>query len=453
MNIREKTQQAFIDGDEKAFLSATFDELWPITRSISGPGIEESLAVFKRHMPIQIEKVATGTKVFDWVTPQEWHFKRAVLTAPDGSIICDSNDSNLHVLNYSTSIDKKLDLNELLPHLYSLPNLPTAIPYVTSYYKKNWGFCISDQKKKTLTAGTYHAKIESDFVDGGIPFGQCLLPGESKKEILLSSYLCHPSLANNELSGPLVLLALYRRIQKWPKRRYSYRFLLNPETIGALCFLHTHGQKLSQNIISGMVLTCLGGPVEQLRYKASRNDNSLFDKVANAITGKDLSIAEPLDYELYSPLGGSDERQYGSPGFNLPVSQIARTCYGNYDGYHNSLDDKAFMDINSLIKSVDSIEQFLLYAEVCGKPINLAPYGEPQLGPRGLYPNVNAASTRANSDDKEVDGRTRLHHILQLLSLADGQHDLFYIAEKCQCSIDELKLVVELLEQHQLMSY
>lgn len=439
--------------NEFVLLNNSFDELWPLTRSITGPGIEQSLEYFSQYMPLKMEKVPTGSQVFDWVVPQEWHFQHAQLKGPGGETICCSDDSNLHVVNYSTPIDVQIELDELQKHLHSIPALPTATPYVTSYYQKAWGFCLSEEKRRQLKPGTYHAQIKSSFKDGGVPFSHCTLEGDSDQEILLTSYLCHPSLANNELSGPLTLLALYNRIRLWPNRRYTYRFLFNPETIGSLCFLSRYNQHLQEKLISGLILTCIGGPEKKLRYKESVVGNSLFDKLAQQCSQDKLFIGEPLYTIPFSPLGGSDERQYGSPGFRLPMGQISKSSCGEYDGYHNSLDDKAFMTIESLIESAASTEKFLQYGELCGKPINQSPFGEPQLGPRGLYPNMNADSTRNHSADKTVDGRTQLDRILMSLNKADGDNDLFSIAEACQCSVDELIPIILKLENEGLISY
>ena len=202
-------------GDLEQFLSELFDELFPICRSITGPGLRESLDIFGKHIPLTIERVPTGTAVFDWTAPSEWVFRRAVLTGPDGTVVADSNVSNLHVVNYSEPVDIECSLEELTPHLHSIPHLPQAIPYVTSYYKRTWGFCLSHDQLLALPHGRYHARIDSEFIDGHVPVASCVVPGESAAEIVISSYLCHPSLANNELSGPLVLLGLHRRIAAW----------------------------------------------------------------------------------------------------------------------------------------------------------------------------------------------------------------------------------------------
>ena len=436
--------------DEFELLNSLFDELFPIMRSITGPGIEKSMALFQRHMPLEISKTPSGSQVFDWTVPPEWHFKSAKILGPNNEIICDANEFNLHVLNYSVSIDKKMTLDELLPHIYSDPKLPDAIPYVTSYYKKNWGFCISENQKNKLKKGIYSVKIEADFVDGGVPIAQCILEGESKKEILLTSYLCHPSLANNELSGPLVLLALYNRIKKWKRRRYTYRFLLNPETIGSICFLYEHSRHLTENIKSGLILTCLGGPSKKLNYKQSREGDFLIDKVVDY--AKEI-ISMPIKTSVFTAIKGSDERQFCSPGFNLPMGQFSRTKYGDYDGYHNSYDNKAFMGIDNLTQSAKAIEEILKYVEVCDKPVNKVPFGEPQLGKRDLYPNINSKKNRKNSSDNVIDGRTELNNRLILLNMSDGKNSLIDIASACGCSVNDLIPTVELLESKGLINY
>lgn len=438
-------------GDESRFLDDCFDDLFPILRSITGPGIEASLEYFAQFMPLEATKVPSGESVFDWTVPDEWHCRRAQLWGPEGEVICDTDVNNLHVLNYSEGVDTTLSLDDLQPRLHSIPSLPTAVPYVTSYYKRTWGFCLSQEQRDRLTPGTYTARIDAEFSsNGGVPFATCTLPGDSEREILLTSYLCHPSMANNELSGPLVLLALYRRLAAWPRRRFTYRFLLNPETIGALCFLSRYHDHLATHLEAGLVLTCVGGPNRDLRYKASRTGNSRFDRVMRRIHEGKESVALGSRYEPFTPLGGSDERQYCSPGFDLPIGQIARTPYGEYDGYHNSLDNKEWMGIERLSETAESLEQMLAVAEISGIPVNLRPYGEPQLGKRGLYPSMSAVHEGPASSD-EVDGRTQLDRILTMLSMADGSTPIASIADRCECSVSDLRPTLERLEAEDLI--
>jgi aminopeptidase-like protein len=390
-------------------------------------------------MPLTTTLVPSGTRVFDWEVPEEWQLQSAHLTGPEGERIADAAVSNLHVLNYSAPVDMFLDLGDLQSHLYSLPQLPDAIPYVTSYYKRTWGFCLTDRVRRSLPPGKYHAYVDSAFVAGGVPIAQCVLPGESSAEILISSYLCHPSMANNELSGPLVLLGLYERLRAWGRRRFTYRFVLNPETIGSLCYLHLHGDALRQNLVAGLVLTCLGGP-GPLSYKLSRRGDSLFDRLMRADETSGIALRQ------FDPTSGSDERQYCSPGFNLPVGQLARSVYGQYDGYHNSLDDKAFMTIGSLVRSISEIEALLLTAEISGPFRNLSPFGEPQLSKRGLYPTTNASSTRAQSTDEIADARDFLNKTLTILNYSDGENTMLEIAARIGEPVEKLRPVVERLE-------
>ena len=435
----------------EAFLEGLFDELFPINRSITGEGFRRSLAIFQRHMPMEIETVPTGTAVFDWTVPPEWNIRSAQLTDRAGRVVADLAQSALSVVSYSEQVDRTLSLEELKPHLHSVPAYPDAIPYVTSYYKRTWGFCLPDRELRSLHDGEYHAYIDSDFSDnGGVQFGHSVLPGDSSNEILLTSYLCHPSLANNELSGPLVLLGLFERISRWPRRRFTYRFLLNPETIGALCYLYRYADHLREKMVSGIVLTCVGGPSKNLSYKMSRRGDSLIDRTVQYLRD---SEKYPIDIRPFDPTGGSDERQYCSPGFNLPFGQLARTVYGQYAGYHNSMDTKEFMGVRSLIESIVEIEAILQAMEMGSRYINLKPYGEPQLGTRGLYPNVNSAATWTQSHDTLIDAREFLNRLLTVLSYCDGEHDMMQIAARCGCSLRGLYDVVQKLEAAGLLAH
>ncbi|NVJ70151.1 MAG: DUF4910 domain-containing protein [Alphaproteobacteria bacterium] len=439
---------------DRALLDRAFDDLFPIMRSITGPGIEQSIDYFRQFMPLEMQKVPTGSQVFDWTVPQEWHFARATLHGPDGELVCDTDHHTLHVVNYSEPIDATFTLEELEPHLHSLPDLPDAIPYVTSYYKRTWGFCLAHNVREKLKPGNYRVQISAEFKDGGVPYATCVLPGESDREIMLTSYLCHPSLANNELSGPLVLLALYRRIMNWEKRRHSFRFVLNPETIGSLCFLHHYADHLRDKLEAGIILTCVGGDAPSLRYKSSRRGDTHLDQLMARFGEGRETTPMPLRVEGFSPLGGSDERQYCAPGFNLPVGQIARSVYGDgYVGYHNSLDTKEFMNIDALIETTDTVEHALKLLDISTRPVNQAPFGEPQLGKRGLYPNMNAAATRKQSDDSLVDGRTQLNRLLTVLNMADGHTDTMKIADACGCSLSDLQPTIVKLEQEGLLKF
>lgn len=423
-------------------LDDTFDRLFPILRSISGPGLEASYRVLGEHMPLDYLGVPTGQTVFDWTTPPEWHCRRATLTDPEGAVVCDTDVSNLHVLNYSEGFHGSVPLDRLQSHLHSLPHLPDTVPYVTSYYNRTWGFCLAHNVRQNLKQGDYCVAIDAEFKDGQIPLAQTVLKGTTDREVLISSYLCHPSLANNELSGPLVLLALYRALSRWEHRTFTYRFLLNPETIGSLCYLWLDGERLRSTIEAGLVLTCLGGPSRRLSFKATRRGDTRLDRLARSWADRE---PETLAIRPFTPTSGSDERQFCSPGFNLPVGQFARTIYGEYAGYHNALDTKAFMGIDALVESASLIERFLKELDAAGPYVNQAPFGEPQLGRRDLYPTLNSAATWQHSSDAIFDGRTTLERVLTILNYSDGTYDLIDIAGKCGCSVTELLPVVNKL--------
>lgn len=432
--------------EEHALLDGLFDALFPLARSITGEGLRQSYAFLASELPLEIETVPSGTRVFDWDVPPEWRLRRARLTGPNGIVYCDASRSNLEVVNYASPIDCHLSREELEPHLHSLPHLPDAVPYVTSYYKRQWGFCLSDRARRAMPSGTYHVCIDSDFVAGGVPFGQVVLPGESSAEVLLTSYLCHPSMANNELSGPLALLALYRRIVRWPRRRFTYRFVLHPETIGSLCFLHRWGSHLQRHLVAGLVLTCLGGPATRLSYKQSRRGDTLLDQLVTS-RGAEFAV------RAFDPTGGSDERQHCAPGFNLPVGQFGRTLYGQYEGYHTSLDTKAFMGIDQVVASAASLESLLLDLELAAEFENLAPFGEPQLGRRGLYPTMNADQTRTASADGVADSRWFLNQLLTVLSASDGEQSMLGISHRTGVPLPALRPVVERLEAEGLLRF
>ncbi|RXE88657.1 MULTISPECIES: DUF4910 domain-containing protein [Pseudoalteromonas] len=427
--------------ESELFYSGLFDELFPILRSITGPGLRQSYDIFSRYMPLTVQSIPTGTSVFDWTVPQEWHCNDAYLLDPDGQKVADMKRLNLEVVNYSEPVNTEIELEELQNHLYSLPELPSAIPYVTSYYKKRWGFCVSQNIRDNLKPGTYKAVIDSEFVDGHLDIAQTVLEGESKKEILLSSYLCHPSMANNEISGPLVLLGLYHRIKHWPKRRYSYRFALHPETIGSLGLLHLEGDYLKENLVSGLVINCMGGEPEELVFKHSRNDNGLLDKLLYHLNEHGFHHQNIP----FSPLSGSDERQYNSPGFQFPVCCVSRCFHAGYNEYHTSLDDKENMGIKPILDSIDKLEKILIALEQTATFENKFPYGEPNLGKRGLYPTLSFFSKERVGQIEE------LNHIRMLLNYSDGKHDTIDIANLSGCSVVDMESALSKLEQQSVL--
>ncbi|HEX7063578.1 MAG TPA: DUF4910 domain-containing protein [Bacillales bacterium] len=435
------------DSNEIKEMDRLFDRLFPITRSITGPGLRETLNILSEYLPLELFGLETGTKVFDWKIPKEWRIREAWLKGLDGKKIIDFRNHNLHVLNYSTAVDRKMTLEQLKPNLHTIPQLPEAIPYVTSYYKERWGFSLPHRLFEQLKDEEYHAYIDSEHVDGELNFAHAILSGESEKEILISTYVCHPSMANNELSGPIVAAFLYNRLAQWKNRRFTYRFVFVPETIGSLSYLYRFGEELKGKLHAGLVLTCLGGD-QSLSYKMSREEDTPVNRVVSHLF--DRSALEG-NVRPFTPAFGSDERQYCSPGFNLPVGQVSRMVYGKYDGYHNSLDNKETMTIEALNRSVDELEELLEAVELEGYYVNTSPYGEVKLDQHGLYPDSNGPKTRGKSTNQKADHRTQLHRILTVLNYADGSHSLIDIAEKCHCSIVDLEEITQLLKNKGLL--
>ena len=374
----------------------------------------------------------------------EWKINKGLLISPSGEKIIDFKDNNLHVIGYSNSINKVIDLEELRNHLYTQKDLKNAIPYVTSYYKDNWGFCLTHKAFKKLKPGKYSVLIQSNFIKGNLEVGEIILNGRRKDEILISTYLCHPSMANNELSGPLVMLNLYEKIKKIKNRQFTYRFIINPETIGSIAYLSMKKKELKKNVVAGLVLTCLGGPSKELSYKLSKDSNSVIDRL--------FKRNKKIEIRNFTPFGGSDERQYNSPGININVGQVARTVYENYPEYHTSLDNKEFMQIDKVIKSSNQIIELLFKLESESFYINLKPNCEPQLGKRNLYPNINSKRTREEqSSDILNDGREFNKFSMILLNFSNGQYSLEELASKYNLNLRFAKRVAKVLENNELI--
>lgn len=409
-----------------------FDKLWPITRSITGPGITESLTILQDYIPIDIVEVPTNTKVFDWVVPPEWQLNHASLYTEDGEKVISTEDNNLHVLNFSEPFSGTLDFEDLEKHLYTDENSPCAVPYVTSYYVRRWGLCISAEQKATLDRNKkFRVEIDTKIFDGALRYGDFTLKGQSDETVLLSTDLCHPSLANNELSGPLSMVLLYDKLSKLENRYYSYRFIIIPETIGSITFLANSKADELDKICAGLCLTCLGGPFETLSFLHSRRhwigEATKIDQLAES-----FSKSDPTAYSerVFTPSDGSDERQYCSPGINLPVLQVARTPPMRYDEYHTSLDTKEFMQISAVANSAERLALFLHVFELnAQRLLPVIEGGEPMLGKRGLYPSVNSPQTRCVSSDSIIDNRDQLNLLLNMISLIDGTRSVTEIVE------------------------
>ena len=417
-------------------LELLFDRLFPINRSLTGEGNRESLKILSEVVDLQIYEVPSGTRCFDWTIPQEWNVKEAWIKDSTGKTIVNFKDLNLHLLGYSIPFQGQMTLNELKPHLFSIPEMPESVPYLTSYYKERWGFCLKHSQLLELKNDTYEVLIDSELnKNGAMTFGEAFIKGESEKEVLFSTYICHPSLANNELSGPLVTSFIYKLL-KGRKLRYSYRFLFLPETIGAIYYLSKYGKRLKDHLIAGFVVTTIGDS-GQFTYKRSRIGNSLPDRAVEKVlneTEKDYII------EDFFP-NGSDERQYCSPGFNLPVGSLMRTRYGKYKEYHTSDDNKSFISFDAMQKSVEKYIQVVDIIEKNRIYLNQSPFCEPQLGKRGLYPTLGS--------QKEV--QEYVDATLWLLNLSDGTNDLISISKQSKINFNHLEKVAEKLLKHGLI--
>ncbi len=387
--------------------------LFPICRSITGDGIRESLNILREIIPeIQVYEVPSGTPVFDWTIPNEWNCRGGGIYRLNGDKVIDFNDSNLHIMGYSTPVDMVISLQELLEHIYTQPEQPDWIPYVTSYYKERWGFCMSDNQKKTLTDEKYRVVIKSTLAPGSLTYGDLLIPGESEDEILFSTYLCHPSMANNELSGPVVQLELIKYVKQLKHRRYSYRFVFCPETIGSITYISRNFESLKKNVKAGFVLSCVGDN-RTYSYISTMYGNTLADRVIKNV----LKFHCP-NYKEYSFLTrGSDERQYGSVGVELPVCGFCRSKYHEYPEYHTSADDMNLISpeglqgaLDVMVKVIGTLENNYHYKMMCKC--------EPQLGKRGLYPTISQKGTY----DEVV-------ALCDFIAYADGKNDLIQISD------------------------
>lgn len=566
---------------------ALFDELFPLCRSLTGLGYEKSLAILQRYIPFEVEEYPCGSQVFDWTVPQHWTLNRATLKDGQGNIILDTDVNPLHVVNYSEPFKGEVTLEELQKHLYSDPNNPTAIPYVISYYNKRWGFCLSHNQREQLSSERYTVEIDTVKSDqGAVKIGVCDLKGESDKIIQISAYLCHPNLMNNELSGPIGQVFLYHLLKAMPKRKYTYRFVINPETIGAICYLSKHAQELKDKLVYGVVLTCIAAPyntktqnlgtIEKniksidldsdyfelveaiaksydhnflelpLSFKMTRQSsvdefkfyleqvhthqqqlitqthvnegsikaedltallqkaasaevyssdkaqehisyicNAIFDKnisdehklalyaqseraydiqgcanynalncvvphgsqhkfnytyaVDNSLAYLANSCKERVSLRRFSPTSGSDERQYCSALLNLPMVQVTRTQYGCYLDYHTSNDNQSVFSLDSIVDSALGIFRCLQYLEQHNDKPCIGVYCEPQLGKRGLYPDINSPKVRAARNNRI----NSLETLLTLLNMSDGSFSIDELALSAQVSPLDLMELIE----------
>lgn len=409
-------------------------DIFPICRSITGNGIRTTLGRVATHIPLQTFDVPTGTQVLDWKVPKEWNIRDAYLAGTDGKRVVDFCQCNLHVVSYSTPVHATMSLAELKQHLFTIPEHPDWIPYRTSYYKEDWGFCLSHNQLMALEDSEYEVCIDSTLEDGHLTYGECFLPGKSAEEVLISCHICHPSLANDNLSGLTVATFLAKFLSEQDPH-YSYRFLFIPGTIGAITWLARNRETIGR-IRHGLVVTCLGD-AGRFHYKKSRQGNADIDRAATHVLDRFTESSVTMEFFPY----GSDERQYCSPGFNLPVGCLMRSVGGNSPEYHTSGDNLEFIRPLKLAEALRVCAAILDVLESNRLYCNLEPYGEPQLGRRGLY-----ASTEAKNNEEEMMAR------LWVLNLSDGEHSLLDIAERSGISFLTISEAADLLCQKGLLS-
>ncbi|MDO7852488.1 DUF4910 domain-containing protein [Hymenobacter convexus] len=426
-------QAAAISGED---LHALVRQLYPICRSITGDGVRQTLAVLQEYLPgLEVHEVPTGTPVLDWQVPREWNIRDAWIKDRRGERVVDFRQHNLHVLGYSVPVRGTFTLAELKKHLYTLPEQPHLIPYRTAYYAETWGFCLAHAQLEALHEPEYEVCIDSTLAAGALTYGELLLPGDTDEEVLISSHICHPSLANDNLSGIAVATFLARHLLGQP-RRYSYRFVFAPGTIGAITWLSQNVGAVAR-IRHGLVLSLLG-ETGAFTFKKSRRGTAEIDRTVALALREAAAPHRVVDFEPY----GYDERQYCSPGFNLPVGCLSRTPYGQFPEYHTSADDLDFVRPEALLDSLHLTQAVMHMLEANHRYQNLSPYGEPELGRRGLYA---AVSGRPNA------ARAQLA-LLWVLNLSDGQHSLLDIAERAGLPFALLQHAAELLLAHDLLA-
>jgi aminopeptidase-like protein len=415
-------------------LLGTVRELYPIFRSITGDGVRATLRILQRQAPLEISEVPTGTPVLDWTVPREWNVRSARLIGPGGEVIADAERLNLHLLGYSIPFQGTVDLEELQGHLHSLPEAPELVPYRTSYYREAWGFCLAHAERTRLRPGQYRVEIETRLTDGSLSYGEAVVPGTGSGEVLISTHVCHPSLANDNCAGMAMCALLARELGRM-RPRYTYRFLFVPGTIGAITWLAKNEER-TRRVVHGLVAACVGDE-GGLTYKRSRRGNAEIDRAVVHVLAHSGQAHEVREFTPY----GYDERQYCSPGFDLPVGSLTRTPYGEYPEYHTSGDDL------SLVKAEKIADTFRRYLEVFevlegnGTWQNLSPRGEPQLGRRGLYGSVGGQSHAQASQMA----------MLWVLSFSDGSRTLLDVAERAGLPFPDVRRAALELERAGLL--
>lgn len=413
-------------------------ELFPLCRSITGEGFRNSVQIIKSYVPeLHIHEVQSGTKVFDWTVPAEWNISEAYIEDEAGQHIIDFKENNLHVMGYSVPVNQWMELEELKQYIYTQEDQPDVVPYVTSYYKERWGFCMSKNQLDSLKDGKYHAVIKSTLdKEGTLTYGEVYYPGDCEKEILISTYLCHPSMANNECSGPAVSAFLARYVARMRHRKYSYRFVYIPETIGSITWLSRNIEQLQlkKNVIAGFVLTCVGDD-RTYSFVSSRYGDTLTDKLLRNV----LKFHSPK-YKEYSFLErGSDERQYNAPGIELPVCAVCRSCFGTYQEYHTSADDLSVVTPDGLLGTYEMMKKCISTLEY-NEFYKINVLCEPQLGKRGLYPTVS----KKGEYDTAID-------LINFIAYCDGKNDLIDISNLINVDTESLIEFVKELDKFRLL--
>jgi len=409
-------------------------ELFPICRSITGDGLRHTLRILRTYIPLEMREVPTGTQVFDWTVPKEWNIRDAFVKNSRSERVIDFAKSNLHVVNYSIPVQRRISLSELKEHLYTIPEHPDWIPYRTTYYKESWGFCLSHRQMEGLTEDEYEISIDSTLKDGHLTYGEYFLPGDTQDEILISCHACHPSLCNDNLSGIAVAVSLAKHLASLP-RHYSYRFLFIPGTIGAITWLALNEDKLP-HIKHGLVLSGVGDD-GKLHYKKSRRGNTEIDRAASHVLQHSGTPYELLEFSPY----GYDERQYCSPGINLAVGRLSRTPHGTFPEYHTSADNLEFVHPDKLGESLAVCMKILSLLENNGTFVNLSPKCEPQLGKRGLYRMIGGQSEAGLNEMA----------MLWVLNLSDGSHSLLDIAERSGIRFESVQRAAKALKEQLLL--
>jgi len=409
-------------------------ELYPLCRSITGEGSRETLRLISRHIPIEIHEVPTGTKVLDWEIPNEWNIRDAFIKNSAGSRIIDFKKLNLHVLNYSSPVNAKMSLEELRPHLFSIPEKPSLVPYRTSYYSENWGFCLSHDQLGTLKEDIYEVLIDSDLKKGSLTYGELLIKGKYEDEVLITTHICHPSLCNDNLSGISVCTFLAASLLE-QNNMWSYRFLFIPGTIGAITWLARNEQNVHK-IRYGIVTSLLG--IDSIfTYKRSRIGTAQIDRIVEYVLSKRSTPFKVVNFIPY----GYDERQFCSPGFNLPVGNLTRVSFGEYPEYHTSADNFDLISEKALLDSLNAFRDVIRHIEGDVRYMNQYPKGEPQLGKRGLYDNIGGRN----------DSKMLQLAFLWVLNYSDGNHSLTEISMLSGMDIDLIKEAAQMLKEKNLI--